>query len=144
MKLFTILALLLFLSCQNSNIKNAQINNTTKKTIQKINNSPAKIKFETETHDFGTLQQGEKVEYNFYFKNIGGKELKITEVDASCGCTIAEYDKIAIKFNEKSKIKIIFDSYGFRNNQYKTIKVKTNSNQEIELIIAAFVEVKDF
>lgn len=102
--------------------------------------TPPKIQFETKTHDFGTLEHGQVVECNFKFENIGGKPLKIISVEPDCGCTIPKFDKKEIIKGEKGKINITFDTYGFRNNQLKTIKVKTNDNKITTLVIAAFIK----
>lgn len=122
----------LFLSCENSDNKKNKI----------VNNSPPKIEFLNKTHDFGTLIQGEKVEYNFVYKNIGGKKLKIISAEADCGCTVPKFDEKGIENGETGKINVIFDSDGFYNNQYKTIKIKTNCDSIItKLKITAFIKI---
>jgi len=103
----------------------------------------AKIEFYKTSHDFGTLKEGEIVECTFIFKNIGTSPLKITYVDADCGCTTLQYDKDFILPDKEGKIKVVFNSDGFRNNIYKTIDVETNADTTItELVITAFVESK--
>ncbi len=39
--------------------------------------SQPSIVFNTETHDFGTITQAEKIEHTFVFKNNGNEELVI-------------------------------------------------------------------
>ncbi|OGW52440.1 MAG: hypothetical protein A2Y81_05465 [Nitrospirae bacterium RBG_13_43_8] len=39
--------------------------------------SQPSIVFDSESHDFGTLQPGEKIEHTFDFKNNGNEELVI-------------------------------------------------------------------
>src|SRR5665647_374325 len=41
-------------------------------------------------YNFGTVTEGEKVTYNFRFKNSGKKPMVITNTSASCGCTVPE------------------------------------------------------
>src|SRR5579859_3451164 len=49
--------------------------------------------FADTSHDFGTIQQGEKVSYTFKFKNRGNADLVITSAIGSCGCTVPHYPK---------------------------------------------------
>ncbi len=41
------------------------------------------IMFTEERHDFGEVKQGEKLEYEFHFKNIGDETLIIKKLTAS-------------------------------------------------------------
>ena len=41
-------------------------------------------------YDFGKVTDGEKVEYNFKFRNTGKNPLIIASATASCGCTVPE------------------------------------------------------
>src|SRR5688572_12816570 len=54
------------------------------------------MKFESTTHDFGTISQGERVTTKFKFKNTGGSDLVISEAHGSCGCTVPDYPRKAI------------------------------------------------
>ncbi len=122
-------------SCDSNEVKEE------KPLLNNKSNNPAKIEFEKKIHDFGTLKQGEVVEYAFKFKNIGGSALKIQDVSADCGCTVPKYNKNPIPAGKEDKVKIVFNTNGLRNNQYKKIKIKANGTiNEISLIITAFIE----
>lgn len=41
------------------------------------------ILFTEEKHDFGEVKQGDKLEYEFHFKNIGDETLIIKKITAS-------------------------------------------------------------
>ncbi len=43
----------------------------------------ASILFTEKKHDFGEVQQGDKLEYDFHFKNIGDETLIIKKITAS-------------------------------------------------------------
>lgn len=45
------------------------------------------MKFSTETHDFGKVEQGKPVTHVFEFKNTGSDPVVINDAVASCGCT---------------------------------------------------------
>jgi hypothetical protein len=85
------------------------------------------MKFEKEEHDFGTIRQGDKVEYEFVFENTGNEPLIISQAQGSCGCTVPEYPKNPMKKGEKGVIKVTFDSAGKMGWQDKTITLTTNA-----------------
>jgi hypothetical protein len=45
--------------------------------------SQPSIAFDAESHDFGTIQQGEKIEHTFTLKNNGNEDLEIQRLSAS-------------------------------------------------------------
>src|ERR1044071_2967893 len=51
------------------------------------------LEFENDTHDFGTITQGEKVSYSYKFKNTGNGDLLIRSAAGSCGCTVPEWSR---------------------------------------------------
>jgi hypothetical protein len=67
------------------------------------------IKFKTETHDFGTLQEGDAAEAEFVFTNTGKEPLIIQNVHPSCGCTTPFWSKDPVA---PGKTGIIKASYG--------------------------------
>lgn len=100
----------------------------------------AEISFQDSIFHLGDLYEGEITEHTFTFSNTGTAPLKITNIETDCGCTAAKYEKRTILPGEKSKIKVRFDSKGFRNNIYKTISVETNTNTKKTLILTAFIK----
>ena len=77
-------------------------------------------------YNFGTISEGEKVEYNFRFKNTGKKPLIITNASASCGCTVPEKPEKPVMPGEISFIKVVFNSKGKSGHQDKAIIVSSN------------------
>ncbi len=98
------------------------------------------IKFLKTEFDFGTIQMGEKVTCDFVFDNQGDGDLLINKVDSDCGCTIANFETMAIKPGEKSSIVVVFDSNGLPGFQLKKITVFSNAGEPIELTISAVVD----
>ena len=92
-------------------------------------------------YNFGDINSGDKVSYNFTLTNSGGDLLKITDVRASCGCTAAKPEKNELKPGESTQIKVEFNSQGRKGNQVKYIYVKTNDkeNPEVKLKISGNV-----
>src|SRR5690606_21698935 len=52
-----------------------------------------KFEFEKTEHDFGTLVEGQVVEYTYRFKNVGDAPLIIQAAQGSCGCTASDWTK---------------------------------------------------
>ncbi|WP_291723571.1 DUF1573 domain-containing protein [Bernardetia sp.] len=86
----------------------------------------AAIEFEETVHDFGTIQEGEKVEHIFKFKNTGDVPLILTAVQPSCGCTASDYTKDPVAPGAEGTISLTFDSKGKPGNVNKTATVKAN------------------
>ncbi|TBX69982.1 DUF1573 domain-containing protein [Flavobacterium silvisoli] len=82
--------------------------------------------FETQKHDFGTITQGDKVEYDFKFKNTGKADLLITDAKGSCGCTIPEYPKEPVAPGKDGIIKVSFNSAGKIGENSKSVVLSAN------------------
>jgi hypothetical protein len=85
------------------------------------------MKFEKESHDFGKIKTGDKVNYDFKFTNTGKSPLIISEAHATCGCTIPEWPKAPVKPGESGIIKVTFNSAGKTGLQDKQITVTANT-----------------
>ena len=85
------------------------------------------IQFDTETHDFGTIAQGEIISYSYQFENTGKVDLVIRSASGSCGCTVPEYSKEAIAPGKNGIINVTFNSEGKEGMQNKTITVVANT-----------------
>ncbi|MEO6231427.1 MAG: DUF1573 domain-containing protein [Ferruginibacter sp.] len=79
-------------------------------------------------YDFGSVAEGEKVTFNFRFKNNGNKPLVISNTSASCGCTVPEKPEKPILPGETSFIKVVFNSQGKAGHNEKNIMVTANTN----------------
>ena len=78
-------------------------------------------------YNFGTVTEGEKVTYNFRFKNAGHKALVISSTSASCGCTVPEKPEKPILPGETGVIKVVFNSKGKVGHNDKNITVVANT-----------------
>ncbi len=70
------------------------------------NLNQAKIEFETEIIDYGTIEQHADGIREFKFKNVGNAPLIISEAKKTCGCTVPTWPKAPIKPGESSSIKV--------------------------------------
>lgn len=102
------------------------------------------FKFEETTHDFGTVKEGDIVNYTFKFTNDGEAPLVIKNATTSCGCTVPHWPKEPIAPGEEGKIEVSFDSKGKPNQQTKTISITANTQPTItRLTIKGMVTPKD-
>jgi hypothetical protein len=90
--------------------------------------SGAVITWDKTTHDFGEIIQGDKVEHTFHFTNTGDKELVITNVEVTCGCTTPKgWPRDPITPGNGGELTIAFNSTGKIGKQNKVITITSNS-----------------
>lgn len=70
----------------------------------------AKIKFKSETIDYGEIAKGSDGVRAFEFTNTGTAPLVITDVKSSCGCTIPEKPKGPILPGKTGQIQVKYDT----------------------------------
>ena len=102
-----------------------------------------KIKFDKETHNFGELNQGDPAVHEFTFTNISDAPVKLTNVKASCGCTVPTWPREEIPAGGKNTIKVKYDSKRIGGIN-KSIRVTYDgSAQPIVLFIKGNVKQKE-
>lgn len=88
----------------------------------------AVITFEKNSHDFGDIVQGDKVEETFKFTNTGNEPLIITNVQVTCGCTTPKgWPRDPIAPGGKGEITIGYNSAGRMGRQSKVVTVISNA-----------------
>lgn len=68
--------------------------------------------FEDTAFYFGQINDGEKVQHVYKFKNTGDGPMSIANVQASCGCTTPNWTKDLIPPGGEGSITATFDSNG--------------------------------
>ncbi|MFD1873127.1 DUF1573 domain-containing protein [Hymenobacter bucti] len=89
--------------------------------------SGAQIKFSEEKYDFGSIKQGDVVDHVFKFKNTGTQPLVISNVQASCGCTIPDWTKEPVGPGKMGMISAKFNSAGKMGMQTKVLTIESNA-----------------
>lgn len=92
------------------------------------------IQVNTISHDFGKLPQGRPATYVFEVTNTGKTELKIDNVQASCGCTTPIWSKDPVAAGGTTQITVGYNSYA-EGPFEKTITIQYNGNQSKVLSI---------
>ena len=140
-RIFVVASLLITFSCK----KDAEsLEEKAATSLQENAKVPrTKIEFDKEIHDFGQIDQGEIVETTVNIKNVGDNNLYIVDAHGSCGCTVPEVTKEAIKPGESAPINVKFDSNGKSGEVTKTIMVTCNTEKVVENIkIKASIKTK--
>lgn len=100
------------------------------------------IVFVKTINDYGTIVQGSDGNCEFKFTNKGKLPLVLSNVKASCGCTVPEWPKEPILPGKTSSIKVKYNT----NNQgtfNKSITVNSNAiNNTVILQIKGIVTPK--
>jgi hypothetical protein len=126
----SVMCVALFAACNNQNSTGSE-NSTETQDIAAVAsvdtaNAPA-FKFEKEVYDFGEIKEGEKVTYDFKFKNIGNSPLIISSATATCGCTIPDYPKEPVAPGAEGVIQVVFNSAGKPGMQNKIVSITANT-----------------
>ncbi|HKJ42566.1 MAG TPA: DUF1573 domain-containing protein [Sunxiuqinia sp.] len=128
-----ILLILLGVACQNSESRH-------KKATNEINGTP-KFEFQEEFHNFGSLEAGEVVAYNFKFTNTGDGTLHIKKAEAECGCLTVNFPKKGIAPGQSDFIEVVFNSAGETGTIYKDVVLFSNAAEaNTKLTISAQVK----
>lgn len=103
------------------------------------------ITFEVSSHDFGDIEQGEKVNYVFKFENTGIEPLILSNVLTTCGCTATSWPREPIVPGEGGEIAVSFNSAGKMGKQNKVVTIVSNAvnAQERVKIITNVLPKKD-
>ena len=140
-KLITILCIVgMLFSC---NIRNKKNNlGLTSNLAVGFSDSTSMIMLDS-TYDFGKVTDGEKVTFNYRFRNTGDKPLIIASAVASCGCTVPEKPEEPIKPGETGILKVVFNSEGRVGPAHKEIRVSSNAYPPFPtLLLTGMVESK--
>lgn len=86
----------------------------------------AKIEFESQTIDYGTIEKGSNGVRVFKFKNTGNAPLVVSNVKSSCGCTVPKKPTAPIMPGESGEIEVKYDTNRV-NPIRKTITVTSNA-----------------
>lgn len=91
-------------------------------------------------HDAGAVIRGTEIKHSFAIRNDGDAPLELRDVEPSCGCTVARYDK-TIAPGDRGRVHAVIDTQSFRGPIAKSVTVYTNDkdNAQIRLVVKAEV-----
>lgn len=116
-------------------------NNAAQTAPTKIGSGPV-LSFERMEHDFGEVVDSEKSFTSFEFTNTGTETLVISDVKASCGCTVPQLSRKTFQPGEGDTIQVTFDPKGKKGRSTKNIRVTSNSAGEPVITLQLASDVK--
>lgn len=96
--------------------------------------SGAVITFKEKEVNFGDIVQGTKVEHTFVLTNSGTAPLLISNVAATCGCTVPSWPKEPVAPGKSAEIKVSFNSAGKMGTQNSVVRIYSNASEPIEKV----------
>lgn len=92
------------------------------------------ITFTESSVNFGDINQGDKVSHTFQLKNTGTAPLIISNVAATCGCTVPSWPKEPIAPGQSADIQVSFNSAGKVGAQNSVVRIYSNASEPIEKV----------
>ena len=99
------------------------------------------IHFPETQHDFGEVQEGKTVEYEFNFDNSGNSTLKIGDIKTSCGCTAALVSKKDLAPGEKGTLNVKLNTANRSGKMSRTITVSSNDPKNPKKVLTVYVDI---
>ena len=98
-----------------------------------------RLAFESPSHDFGRLGEGEPARHTFRFMNDGAAPLRLTRVEAACGCTTPSWTDTAVPAGGAGEVEVVFDPAGRAGPFEKTVFVAAEGAEPVTLRVAGTV-----
>jgi hypothetical protein len=92
------------------------------------------ITFKESSKDFGDITQGQQVAHTFVLTNTGKQPLIISNVAATCGCTVPSWPKEPVAPGKSAEIKVSFNSTGKVGKQNSVVRIYSNASEPIEKV----------
>lgn len=95
----------------------------------------AQIQFAKMEHDFGKIEGGASVKFDFVFTNTGTATLEVTNVQPACGCTTTGAWSKKVEPGQSGSIPIQFNSGTFSGPIHKTVTVSSNTPGQPQTVL---------
>lgn len=106
-----------------------------------LENNPVMYFSETQ-HDFGTVKEGQVVDYTFNFVNKGEAQLQIRDVKTSCGCTAALVSSNSIEPGKEGTIKVQLDTKNRVGKMSRRVTIYSNDPANPDMVLTIFADVQ--
>jgi hypothetical protein len=140
MKQLIVLSFIAFLTaCGSADKKTSDAATTTQPTeaseAAAVTTDVTTVQWLDSSQNFGKVTDGEKVVITFHFKNTGTTPLVISNVQASCGCTVPSKPEEPIAPGAEGKITAEFNSEGRVGKASKNITVTANTKEGVAVLM---------
>jgi len=86
------------------------------------------LKVKDPKFNFGIVKQGKVVEIEYYFENTGKTPLLISNIETTCGCTVADFPHYPIRTGDSGTILLTFNTKEKYDRQDRTVQVISNAS----------------
>jgi hypothetical protein len=103
------------------------------KTVNPLMADDAAFAWKATTFNFGKIKKDKAVTHEFTFTNSGKAALVVTSVQASCGCTVAQYSKDPIEPGGEGFVKATYNAA--KTGAFtKTVTVNANTAEGVVVL----------
>jgi hypothetical protein len=92
-------------------------------------------------HDFGKVNEGDKVDYTFTFVNKGSSNLIIKDIKTSCGCTAALLSVDNLAPGQEGTLKVELDTKNRSGKMSRTVTINSNDPKEPSKILTIYADI---
>ena len=121
---------ILTISCNNNSEKKPTLASNQNTDVDIIQPPVTTVQWLDSTLSFNNIKEGSLVDISFRFVNTGENPLVFSDVEASCGCTIAEKPELPIAPGKQGTIKASFNSSGRLGTNHKTLTAYLNTEEK--------------
>lgn len=135
--IFIIFSLITIGGCSNHSTSKEETESLVKITNDRNTKSEgAHLYIKKEKYDFGTINEKDTqvLLFDVEIENTGNSPLTILKADVSCGCITVKYPQEPIRSNRKGIVHVKVDTRGKKGYFNKTVFLKTNAINDVELI----------
>lgn len=112
-----------------------------KTTAAQVPTKKSELQWNETVHDFGQIEKGKPVSYEFTFTNTTDQTVMLTKVKPSCGCTATNYTKTPVKPGEKGTVTATYNAAA-PSKFHKTVTVTTNEENAAPIVLTIKGEVE--
>lgn len=82
------------------------------------------------TWHFGEVEAGRVLEHEFVIENKSKRQINITSVNTSCGCTVSQVEKTSLLPGEQTPISVSFKTKGYSGDVKQSVFVHTDDPRQ--------------
>ncbi len=132
-----LLTFIVFFVALNLNAQKTPAKSATKTKAETKKSTPAtpaiiydkaEIKFDTLSHDFQNVIEGQDAIFVFVFYNIGKEPLTISDARPGCSCTVSDFTREPVMPGKSGSITVKYGTTGRLGAFTKSVTVTSNSS----------------
>jgi hypothetical protein len=110
-------------------------------SASQVSDGAPTIYFSETQHDFGKVNEGDKVNYTFNFANKGTSELKINDIKTSCGCTAALLSQDNLAPGQEGTLKVELNTQNRSGKMSRTVTISSNDPKDPSKVLTIYADV---